>query len=68
MLSLHEFSTLILIKDSSQQIDPGCAEIAALVKRQLVSIDAAEGAARVTARGECILEALSLLSRAQQSS
>ncbi|MCP3707080.1 hypothetical protein M3I54_08795 [Paraburkholderia sp. CNPSo 3274] len=60
MLSPHEFATLMLVKDSADQIaDRG--EIDALVERQLVAMDQlASGVVRprVTEDGDYILRTL----------
>jgi hypothetical protein len=57
MLSPHEFATLMLVKDSADQIaDRG--EIDALVERQLVAMEQLAGGAmrpRVTEDGDFIL-------------
>jgi hypothetical protein len=60
MLSPHEFATLMLVKDSADQIaDRG--ELDALVERQLVAMEQLAGGAmrpRVTEDGDLILRAL----------
>ncbi|TCK84337.1 hypothetical protein [Paraburkholderia sp. BL9I2N2] len=62
MLSPHEYSTLVLIKHSSQAIDLAREEIHALVRRGLVAIDSGDTSMRVTALGDRLLEALSPVS------
>ena len=60
MLSPHEFATLMLVKESADQIADR-DELDALLERQLVAMDQLTGGAvlpRVTQDGDSILRAL----------
>jgi hypothetical protein len=57
MLSAHEFATLMLVKDSVEQIADR-AELDTLPERQLVAMEQLAGGAvlpRVTKDGDCLL-------------
>ncbi|MGF6601840.1 hypothetical protein P3T23_006591 [Paraburkholderia sp. GAS448] len=61
MLSPHEFATLMLIKASPDQIDPGRAELDTLFEQQLILLEnLASGRSRphVTSDGDSILKAV----------
>ncbi|MFL9861074.1 hypothetical protein PQR72_35940 [Paraburkholderia madseniana] len=60
MLSPHEFATLMLLKDSAEQIDLDRADLEALLERQLVTLEKlASGEQRplVTINGHSLLRA-----------
>ncbi|GJH38577.1 hypothetical protein [Paraburkholderia azotifigens] len=61
MLSAHEFATLMLVKDSADQIADR-TELDALLERQLVAMEQLAGGGvlpRVTQEGDSLLRALS---------
>ena len=61
MLSAHEFATLMLVKDSADQIADR-TELDALLDRQLVAMEQLAGGGvlpRVTQEGDSLLRALS---------
>ncbi|MFM0366934.1 hypothetical protein [Paraburkholderia sediminicola] len=61
MLSPHEFTTLMLIKDAPDQIELGRAELDALLERPVISLERlASGHPRrhVTSEGASILKAV----------
>ncbi|KAA0998661.1 hypothetical protein FVF58_43900 [Paraburkholderia panacisoli] len=63
MLSAHEFATLMLVKDSADQIADR-EELGTLLERQLVALERLAGGAvraRVTAHGESLLRSLAFL-------
>ena len=60
MLSPHEFATLMLLKDSPEQIDLDRADLEALLERQLVTLEKlASGERRplITVNGHSLLKA-----------
>jgi hypothetical protein len=60
MLSPHEFATLMLVKDATDQLEVDRADLDALLARQLVSLDhAASGQTlpRLTREGYSFLKA-----------
>ncbi|MGF6603996.1 hypothetical protein P3T23_008751 [Paraburkholderia sp. GAS448] len=60
MLSAHEFATLMLVKDSADQIADR-AELDTLLERQLVAMEQIAGGAvlpRVTQDGDSLLRSL----------
>jgi hypothetical protein len=64
MLSPHEFSTLMMIKDAPDQIEPDRAELHKLLERNLVIDERlASGHQRlhITPHGHAILQAISRL-------
>jgi predicted transcriptional regulator len=58
MLSPHEYSALVIIKHGFQSIEALRDEIAALVDRGLISVEA-ERSAQLTPLGKRLLEVLS---------
>jgi hypothetical protein len=61
MLSPHEFATLLLVKDSPDQIELGRAELDTLLERQLVAVEKLEcGRQRphLTNDGDSVLRAV----------
>ncbi|WP_343674395.1 hypothetical protein [Paraburkholderia heleia] len=61
MLSPHEFATLMLVSQASDQIDMNRAELDALLERQLVMLEHCAGGARrayLTGKGRAFLDAL----------
>jgi hypothetical protein len=61
MLSPHEFATLMLVRQSPDQLDLNRAELDALLERQLVMLEhCASGARRayLTGKGRTFLDAL----------
>jgi hypothetical protein len=67
MLSPHEFSTLILAKHASRTGDLGRAEIDALVRRHLISVDAEQRRPNLTPGGDRLLEVLSTWPRSERT-
>ena len=60
MLSPHEFATLMLVKDATEQLEVDGADLKALLERQLVSLERlASGQAlpRLTHEGRSFLKA-----------
>lgn len=60
MLSPHEFSTLMLLKDAPDQVDPDRADLEALLERQLVTLEKLTSGQRrplVTLNGHSVLKA-----------
>ena len=60
MLSPHEFSTLMLLKDAPEQVDPDRADLEALLERQLVTLEKLTSGQRrplVTLNGHSVLKA-----------
>ncbi|WP_240160886.1 hypothetical protein [Burkholderia sp. Ax-1719] len=60
MLSHHELSTLLLLKDATEHIEPDCLELGALRDLQLVEVEPPESGQpllRVTQRGYAVLRA-----------
>ncbi|WP_321839340.1 hypothetical protein [Paraburkholderia bannensis] len=60
MLSHHELSTLLLLKDASEHIEPDCLELGVLRDLQLVAIappESGQPLLRVTPRGYAVLRA-----------
>lgn len=60
MLSPHEFATLMLVKDATDQLDVDRGDLAVLLARQLVSLEqASSGQAlpRLTHQGHSVLKA-----------
>lgn len=47
MLSHHELATLILVKNSPDEVRPDCAELPALLERRLVELDRLPSGARL---------------------
>jgi len=61
MLSPHEFATLLLVKDSPDQIELGRAELDTLLERQLVAVEKLEGGRQrphLTNDGDSVLRAV----------
>jgi hypothetical protein len=61
MLSPHEVSTLMLVKEAPDRVEPGRPELGALRERQLVVIEPLECGMhmpRVTPRGDAVLRAI----------
>jgi hypothetical protein len=60
MLSPHEFATLMLVKDATQQSEFDPADLLALVDRQLIDLDRPDAVRlpRVTERGQALLARL----------
>jgi hypothetical protein len=62
MLSPHEFATLMLLRDSPDQIEANRAELDTLLERQLVALEQAERGTRrprITENGQSVLDACS---------
>jgi hypothetical protein len=60
VLSHHELSTLLLLKDANEHIEPDCLELGALRDLQLIEIEPPESGQpllRVTQRGYAVLRA-----------
>jgi hypothetical protein len=60
VLSHHELSTLLLLKDANEHIEPDCLELDALRDLQLIEIEPPESGQpllRVTQRGYAVLRA-----------
>jgi hypothetical protein len=60
MLSPHEVSTLLLLKDAPERIDSDRAELGVLRELQLIASESAEPGfrwPRVTPRGDAVLRA-----------
>lgn len=58
MLSPHEIATLMVIRDTASRLDIGHDELAALLRLELVSLDAAvtgPASPRLTPRGDAVL-------------
>lgn len=60
MLSPHELTTLMLINDAPEQIEPGRIELRTLLAYELVAWEplSADKAPRVTRQGQAILHAV----------
>jgi hypothetical protein len=61
MLSPHEFTTLLLVSDAPDQIDPHRDELRELLKRRLVAVEllaSGHQCASVTAHGKSLLQAV----------
>jgi hypothetical protein len=60
MLTPHEFATLMLVKDATQQSEFDPADLLALVDRKLIDLDRPDSARlpRVTERGQQLLARL----------
>lgn len=61
MLSPHEFSTLMLVRDAVQQSEFDQADLLALVDRQLIALDRPDAMSRqprITDRGHALLARL----------
>ncbi|WP_322049589.1 hypothetical protein [Paraburkholderia sp. J67] len=61
MLSHHELSTLLLLKDAPGRIEPDRLELGALREMQLIVIEPPESGLpllRVTPRGDAVLRAI----------
>lgn len=66
MLSPHELTTLMLINDAPEQIEPGRIEIRTLLAYDLVvweTLSADNRAPRVTPQGQAILHAVGRIPR-----
>lgn len=64
MLSPHEIATLILVKDAPCRIEPGRAELDALLDLELVTVERPTVGfplPQVTPRGDAILRAIARL-------
>lgn len=62
LLSPHEFTTLMMIWDAPDQIEPDREELRALLEHQLISVDLlAAGNRRIqlTPRGRAVLQVVS---------
>jgi hypothetical protein len=62
MLSPHEFATLMLLRDSPDQIETNRAELDTLLERQLVALEQVERGTRrprITKNGQSVLDACS---------
>ncbi|MFL9905305.1 hypothetical protein [Paraburkholderia sp. RL17-337-BIB-A] len=62
MLSPHEFTTLMLVRDASDQIEPDSAELRTLLERQLVIVEllpSGHRRLRTTLQGDTVLQAIS---------
>ena len=61
MLSPHEFTTLMLVKDAPDQIDTNRAELHTLLERQLVIFEllaSGHRRPRITPQGQALLNAV----------
>ncbi|MFL9898048.1 hypothetical protein PQR71_07745 [Paraburkholderia fungorum] len=61
MLSPHEFTTLMLVKDASDQIELDSAELHTLLERQLVILELLTSGQRqlhITPQGHAVLKAV----------
>jgi hypothetical protein len=64
MLSPHEFTTLMLVKDASEQIELDSAELRTLLERQLVIVEllaSGHRRLRITQHGNAVLQAVARL-------
>ena len=60
MLSAHEFATLVLVNETPDQVDLDFADVAALLKNQLVTLEELGPSCRrpqVTLQGYVVLKA-----------
>lgn len=61
MLSPHEFATLLLVKDAPYPVELDCADLAALVEHQLVTLEQRASdhqCPRITSNGHSLLKAV----------
>lgn len=62
MLSPHEFSTLMLLKNAPDQVEPERSELGTLLRLDLIALESSEHQhprPRVTESGDLILKAMS---------
>jgi hypothetical protein len=61
MLSPHEFTTLMIVKNAPDQIELDRAELHTLLERHLVAVELASGHRRhrITPHGDAVLQAIS---------
>jgi hypothetical protein len=62
MLSPHEFTTLMIVKNAPDQIEPDREELHTLLERQLVIVEllaSGHGRFRITPDGHAVLQAFS---------